>query len=114
MSISNLHLSQLMETIAAANRKRGFSLPKLIQLCAVTAMLFSSASYSYASNSECSEAREKWSAARSDIRSKLRRYASCIDGNNGSDDCYSEFRRLKSAQSDFESAISDIRSDCRS
>jgi hypothetical protein len=56
--------------------------------------------------SGCRDAIDQYNSAVSDISSYLRRYANCVSGSQGRDDCYSEFRRLKSAQDDFESAVS--------
>jgi hypothetical protein len=42
----------------------------------------------------------------------LRRYASCVSRNDGRNDCSNEFSRLRSAQEDFESAVSDYRREC--
>ena len=42
----------------------------------------------------------------------LRRYASCVSRNDGRSDCSSEFSRLRSAQEDFESAVSDYQREC--
>jgi hypothetical protein len=42
----------------------------------------------------------------------VRRYTRCLSGSQGQNDCYSEFRRLKSAQGDFESAVSEYQSEC--
>ncbi len=71
-------------------------------------------SASLASANECSYAVDAYNNATSEISSNLRRYVSCLDGSQGNDDCSSEFRRLKNAQSDFETAVSNYRSyDCR-
>lgn len=42
----------------------------------------------------------------------IKKYASCIADSRGEDDCSSEFRRLKNAQSDFEMTVSDIAGYC--
>jgi hypothetical protein len=36
----------------------------------------------------------------------------CLANNKGHDDCSSEFRKLKNAQSDFESDVSEYESEC--
>lgn len=43
---------------------------------------------------------------------RIRRYSRCLSNSNGHDDCSSEFRRLKNAQSDFESAVADYENEC--
>jgi hypothetical protein len=65
-----------------------------------------------ASPSECRDAVSEYNSAVSDISTALRRYTNCVSGSNGHDDCSSEFRRLKSAQSDFEDAVSKYGSEC--
>ena len=62
--------------------------------------------------SDCSDSVETYNSAVGEISYTLKRYARCVEGSDGNDDCSSEFRRLKSAQSDFESAVSDYRSEC--
>jgi hypothetical protein len=61
----------------------------------------------------CDGAVSSYNSALSDIESALKRYANCVSSSRGSDDCSSEFRRLRSAQSDFESAVSEYQSECR-
>lgn len=63
--------------------------------------------------SQCEAARERYNSALDDIAYKLKRYTSCLSGSGGSDDCSTEFRRLKYAQDEFESAVSDVSSYCR-
>lgn len=63
-------------------------------------------------SSECSSAVDAYNSAVDEISSKLKRYAGCVEGSRGTDDCSYEFRRLKSAQYDFESAVSSFRSNC--
>ena len=62
---------------------------------------------------DCSSAVSTYNSVISDISGYLRRYTSCLSNSNGHDDCSSEFRRLKNAQSDFESAVSDYERECR-
>jgi len=64
-------------------------------------------------NADCSSAISSYNSALSDIESYLRRYTRCLSSSNGADDCSSEFRRLRSAQDDFESAVSDYQAYCR-
>ncbi len=67
---------------------------------------------SVANPSDCQDAISQYNSAISDISSALRRYTNCVSGSSGHDDCSSEFRRLKSAQSDFEDAVSKYGSEC--
>jgi hypothetical protein len=62
-----------------------------------------------AATADCSDATSSYNSAISDA---IRRYTRCLSSGNGHDDCSSEFRRLKNAQSDFESAVSDYESAC--
>jgi hypothetical protein len=62
---------------------------------------------------DCDDAVQSYNSAISDIQSYLRRYTNCLSSSNGSDDCSSEFRRLRSAQSDYESAVSSYQLYCR-
>jgi hypothetical protein len=61
---------------------------------------------------ECRDAIDKYKSAIDDVSEALRRYANCISNSRGHDDCSSEFRRLRNAQDDFESAVSAYESDC--
>ena len=75
--------------------------------------VFASTSASQAQASDCKDAVENYNSALSDVTYTLRRYARCISASAGQDDCSSEFRRLKNAQSDLESAVNEIGSYCR-
>ena len=76
----------------------------LVLLCAPAAR---------ADQASCELAIEQYNHAVSDVVSTLKRYVNCVADSKGEDDCSTEFRRLKSAQSDFEDAISSYRSECR-
>jgi hypothetical protein len=60
----------------------------------------------------CREAKEQYQSAKSDVSDALHAYATCVSDNKGHDDCSSEFSTLQSAQSDFESAVSEHESEC--
>jgi hypothetical protein len=60
----------------------------------------------HAATADCSDATNTYNSAISEVSDTIRRYTRCLSGSNGRDDCSSEFRRLKNAQSDFESAVS--------
>jgi hypothetical protein len=66
----------------------------------------------HAATANCSDATDTYNSAVSDVSDALRRYTRCISSSAGHDDCSSEFRRLKNAQSDFESAVSEFESEC--
>jgi hypothetical protein len=61
---------------------------------------------------DCSYAISSYNSAVNDISYTLKRYANCVSNSQGKDDCSSEFRRLKSAQADLESAVSTISYSC--
>ncbi len=61
---------------------------------------------------DCNWAVSSYNSAVSDIEMRLKRYTQCLANSQGADDCSSEFRRLRSAQSDFESAVSDYQLNC--
>lgn len=66
-----------------------------------------------AASADCNSAISQYNSAVSDIESRLRRFANCVSNSRGTDDCSSEFRRLRSAHSDFENAVSEYSSYCR-
>jgi hypothetical protein len=49
----------------------------------------------HAATADCSDATNAYNSAISDVSDTLRRYTRCLSSSNGSDDCSSEFRRLK-------------------
>ena len=81
-------------------------------LVCLGAIFASSLHPAQAGKDECNEAVDRYDSAISEIESTLRRYSNSVSGSQGNDDCYSEFRRLESAQDDFESAVSIHQSEC--
>jgi hypothetical protein len=79
-------------------------------LCVTSMLCF--ARNSYADPEECQDAISEYNSAISDISAALRHYTSCVSDSKGHDDCSSEFRRLKSAQDDFENAVSKYGMEC--
>lgn len=65
-----------------------------------------------ATANDCDDAVDSYNSAADDLMSALRRYASCVSSSEGKDDCSGQFSRVRSAQSDFESAVSEIDSYC--
>jgi hypothetical protein len=51
-------------------------------------------------------------STQSTVGDYLRRYVSCLSRNDGRSDCSIEFSRLRSAQEDFEKAVSDYQREC--
>ncbi len=66
-----------------------------------------------ADTGECQDALDQYKTAASDVSDHLRTYANCISDSRGHDDCSSEFSGLRSAQDDFETAVSAYESDCQ-
>ena len=67
---------------------------------------------SRAGTEKCNDSIEGYNLAVSEVSDKLKRYSRCLSGSQGRDDCSSEFRRLRSAQNDFETAVSNYEADC--
>jgi hypothetical protein len=78
----------------------------------VAAALVLSLSGPAGASSECSYAVDSYNSAVDDIGYSLKRYSQCVQDSRGIDDCSSEFRRLKNAQDDFESAVSEYQLEC--
>lgn len=81
-------------------------------IAAYLALTFQSSSPAAADPSDCQDAITQYNSSISDISAAVRRYTNCLSASNGHDDCSSEFRRLKSAQSDFEDAVSKYGLEC--
>lgn len=81
-------------------------------LAASAAVLLMPASASAADADGCKTAMQDFSSARNDVAYALKRYASCLSYSDGTDDCSTEFRRLKNAQADVESAVGTASSEC--
>jgi hypothetical protein len=77
------------------------------------ALLISSGTGTKADPEQCRSAIDQYNSAKRDVADELRRYANCIRDSDGHDDCSSEFSRLRSAQDDFESAVSEYESNCQ-
>ena len=80
-------------------------------ICMVGSLFIGIAS-AYADPDSCADAASQYKTAKSDVEDALKAYNDCIDSADGHDDCSSEFETLKSAQDDFESAVSDYESEC--
>lgn len=62
---------------------------------------------------ECADAKERAKSAASELADYARKLRNCAESGNTSDDCSSEFRRVKNAQSNYESAVADVSDNCR-
>lgn len=64
-------------------------------------------------SADCKQTVDAYNTAIEEISSTIKRYSRCISNSEGHDECSSEFRRLRSAQGDFETAVSDYGFQCR-
>lgn len=84
----------------------------IFSTCTVSLVLSASASAQFGQDSECEDAKSTAESASSDLASYSRRLQQCAESEDFSDDCNSEFRRVRSAYDDYESAVSDVSSYC--
>lgn len=84
----------------------------LRRLVAGAAVMLMTASAPDVDADGCKTAIDNFTNARSGVAYTLKRYASCLSYSDGDDDCSSEFRKLKNAQSDVESAVSAASYEC--
>ena len=63
-------------------------------------------------SSACRDAQERAESAASELADRARKLRNCAEAQDYSEDCSSEFRRVRSAHSDYESAVSSIQSEC--
>ena len=61
---------------------------------------------------ECRDAKEHARSAADELAHYAKRLKGCAENYDFSDDCSSEFRRTKNAFGEYESAVSDISSEC--
>lgn len=62
--------------------------------------------------SECRSAWDAAASAASEVADTAQRLQRCVEQGDFTDDCASRFRRVKSAYSDYEGAVSDVSSYC--
>ena len=60
----------------------------------------------------CQDAMARVESIADELADKSKRLRNCAESKNFSDDCSSEFRRVRSAQGDYESAVSTYKSEC--
>ena len=72
----------------------------------------SSSSYSDSDSEDCRDAKDNASIYADDLASYARKLKNCGENKSFSDDCYSEFRRTKNSHYDYESAVSEVQSEC--
>lgn len=85
----------------------------IARLSALALIMVCGSSATAQDNYACQSAISSYNSAVDSISSALQRYASCVENSRGQDDCSSQFRRLRSAQSEFESAVSSHQVSCR-
>lgn len=90
-----------------ADEMRGWAMLK--RTSAAIAALVLAAAPAFAN---CEDAIDEYNQAISEIDYQLGRYTRCLSSSEGSDDCSTNFRRLRSAQGDFESAVTEFQREC--
>ncbi len=75
-------------------------------------LVVAAAPVAVADSEDCREAVQSYESALNDVSYALQQYGRCLSNSEGQDDCSSEFSRLRSAHSDFESAVSDYQAEC--
>jgi len=61
---------------------------------------------------ECQEAKNEVREYQEDLIRYTKKLYECVNNSNYKDDCYFEFRKVKSIYNDFESAISAVDNEC--
>jgi lipocalin len=79
---------------------------KMMPIAIGSAILLVSSTSIQAEPEECKHALERYNSALSQVEHTPHRYT------RGKDDCYAEFRGLKSDQDDFEVAVSNFNLQC--
>ena len=63
-------------------------------------------------DTDCCDAIDDADSSSDDLESSAQSLATCASNDDYSDDCWSEFTSVQSAHSDYESAVSDVDSNC--
>lgn len=63
-------------------------------------------------SSACRDAQEQAESAAAELADRARKLRNCAESQDYNEDCSAEFRRVRSAHSDYESAVSSVQSDC--
>lgn len=85
----------------------------VVYVTIVAISLCGMASIAYADSYECQSSIDTYNAALQDIGYAMKHYSNCVSDSHGHDDCSLAFNRLKSAQNDFESAVSEYGINCQ-
>jgi hypothetical protein len=87
--------------------------PEEVSMVLFVARILKESSSSESDRPECRDARGRARSAAEDVVSHSGRLTSCVESSSLTDDCSSEFRKLKNAHGDYESAVSAVNSYCR-
>jgi hypothetical protein len=87
-------------------------LARRLAAAAVAALAIGAPTTICANVEDCEEAIRAFTSARNDIASAYRAYGLCLSGSDGHDDCSTEFSRLRSSQSTFETAVYEYQNEC--
>jgi hypothetical protein len=63
-------------------------------------------------STDCRDAQERAESAASELADRARKLRNCAESQDYSEDCSSEFRRVRNAHSDYETAVSSVKSEC--
>jgi hypothetical protein len=85
---------------------------RIVIIAVVIIVDLTSNRHARADPAECKEAIASYNSALEEISNAMKRYSRCVSDSQGNDDCSTEFRRMKSSQSDFETAVSNYGSEC--
>ena len=60
----------------------------------------------------CSMAEAHFAASRKALQTAIDDYAACVARSGGQDDCAAAFRKVRARQSDFATAVADLKGSC--
>lgn len=89
------------------------SRPTLVCGLFLVLILSSPRARSSAASEECRDSLNRAESAASELASYARRLQSCAEAGDFYDDCYAEFRRVKSSHFEYESAVAEVQSECQ-
>ena len=85
-----------------------------IEVCGLLmALMVVAPSQLAADERDCNRSGARYNTAINDVQYALGSFSSCVASSRGINDCSKQFDRLKSADSDFEDAVSSYQSDCK-
>jgi hypothetical protein len=101
----------ILAAIVAEHRTK-VAMHRIVIIAAVITIALTNSRLARAGPDECKEAIAGYNSALEEISNAMKRYSRCVSDSQGHDGCSSEFRRLKSSQSDLETAVSNYGSEC--